>query len=453
MSEKKLKTAYDYELQEIVISADRLSEDIDITNLVAQLDIFENLNRPFLTGNLVIVDNIGLMSSVNFVGTEKINVKLGLSVSQEEEPVTINKNFIMTTIKNSAKENDKGDTLSIELIEDSGYRNYLENVNRPYSGTGSQIIANCISEFLGKKLRIINNNESSIKPFKIIVPNYNPFDVVAWVKSLMVKEFGFPYYFYSVIHTDDIIQNDLLTMLRKKVVNEKLPYLYSLAFAEGGNMPIHEQSHVISSITFNTNVNTLKKVREGNVGSSTQQLDLIKNSSSREIQHFDIYQMFKEIKIAGAIKSTQSYLPYDNKNKINDKKLHDYDSRRISELQVSYIYDKNTPNSTDVVPIDQQLKAKAIKSWLQENKVTIHVPGRNFLETSVSGHTTLGDIIAINVFDSKDVEIGGEPEYNKKQSGEYIIQALRHMFVLDKYSVVAECVKLTDIENANEKLK
>ena len=105
MSEKKLKTAYDYELQEIVMSADRLSEDIDITNLVAQLDIFENLNRPFLTGNLVIVDNIGLLSSVNFVGTEKINVKLGLSVSQEEEPVTINKNFIMTTIKNSAKEN------------------------------------------------------------------------------------------------------------------------------------------------------------------------------------------------------------------------------------------------------------------------------------------------------------------------------------------------------------
>ena len=97
MSEKKLKSAYDYQLKEVILSIDRLGDatsDIDITNIVAQLDIHESINRPFLISNIVISDTSGLISSVNFIGTERVNVKLHLIPSDDEEPVIINKNFI-----------------------------------------------------------------------------------------------------------------------------------------------------------------------------------------------------------------------------------------------------------------------------------------------------------------------------------------------------------------------
>ena len=461
MSEKKLKSAYDYQLKEVILSIDRLgdaSSDIDITNVIAQLDIFEDINRPFLLGNLVISDAPGLISSVNFIGTERVNVKLSLIPSADEEPVIINKNFIITELQKTVKATDDADVISLEMIEDSGYRNYLENINRPYTGSGSQIIANCISEFLDKKLNVVSDEQSNTSPFKIIVPNWHPFDVVKWVKGLMIREFGFPYYFYSTIHSDDIIQDDLLSMLERGIVNPSNPYSYSTSAAANVEASVLQQSYTVNDVKFNSTLNTLNKIREGNVGSSNQTIDLVKNSSSREILHFDVYKMYKDIKTSGGIPSTQTYMPYDNKSVINDKKLHDYDSRRISELQISYIYDKNTPNSTDVLPINQQLMAKSIKSWMQENKITLQVPGRNFLETSTQIPIKLADTVMVNMLDSKNSKPGKsteavKPEYNKKQSGEYIIQSLRHMFVLDKYSVIAECVKLTDIENSGEKLK
>jgi len=460
MSEKKLKSAYDYQLKEVILSIDRLGDatsDIDITNIVAQLDIHESINRPFLISNIVISDTSGLISSVNFIGTERVNVKLHLIPSADEDPVIINKNFIITEIKNTVKIGDESDVISLEMIEDSGYRNYLENINRPYTGSGSQIIANCISEFLDKKLNVVSDEQSNTKPFKIIVPNWHPFDVVKWVKSLMVREFGFPYYFYSTIHSNDIIQDDLLSILERGTVNPSNAFSYSTSAANNVDDSIVKQAYTINDIKFNSTLNTLNKIREGNVGSSNQQIDLVKNSSSREILHFDVYKMFKDIKTSGGIPATQTYIPYDNQSVINDKKLHDYDSRRISELQVSYIYDKNTPNSTDVIQINQQLMAKSIKSWMQENKITLQVPGRNFLESSTQIPIKLADTIMVNILDSKNNKPGKNteavmPEYNKKQSGEYIIQSLRHMFVLDRYSTIVECVKLTDIENSGEKL-
>jgi hypothetical protein len=38
------------------------------------------------------------------------------------------------------------------MIEDSGYRNYLENVNKVYEGSGTQIVSNCLADFIGKGL-------------------------------------------------------------------------------------------------------------------------------------------------------------------------------------------------------------------------------------------------------------------------------------------------------------
>ena len=454
MSDIKLKSPFDYRLKEVILSADRFENDIDITSVIAQLDISENINRPFLIGNLVIGDTTGLFERINFVGTEKVNIKLHLIA---EEPVIINKNFHITGINNVEQSNESSGILSIELIEDHAYRNYLENVNRPYEGNATKIIEDCIKEFLDKELEKITDTNTELAPLKCIIPNWHPLDVVKWLTKYMIRDFGFPYFFYSTIHSDKIQMNDLLNILKAPVVNS-IPFNYSIAAAAETRNTIEEQSYVINDIDFSSNLNTLNKIREGVVGSTNQTVDIIKNSSSREIIHFDIYQMFKDIKANGAIKANQAYIPYDSKAKVNDKILHDYDSRRISELEVSYVYGKDILNFTNVMDLDKQLLAKSILSWLNENKVTIKIPGRNFLETSDRNAIKLGDQIQIKIL--KPIRNGSsletvEPDgdiYDKKRSGEYVIQAIRHMFVFDRYSVVAECTKLTDIENTFEKI-
>ena len=458
MSDIKLKSPFDYRLKEVIISADRFERDIDITSVIAQLDISENINRPFLIGNIVISDTTGLLERINFVGTEKVNVKLHIISEQNTEPKIINKNFNITGIKKSVQTGQEATISNIEIIEDHGYRNYLENVNRPYEGNATKIIEDCIKEFLDKELEKITEVNTDLAPLKCIIPNWHPLDVVKWLTKYMIRDFGFPYFFYSTIHSDKIQMNDLLHILKEPIVNPKTAFKYSSSSANDVDASIHEQSYVINEIEFNSNLNTLDKIREGVVGSTNQSVDIIKNSSSREIQHFDIYQMFKNIKANGAIKANQSYIPYDSKAKVNDKVLHDYDSRRISELKVSYVYGKDILNFTNVMDLDKQLLAKSILTWLNENKVRINVPGRNFLETDDRKAITLGDQIQIKVLKPIKNTPGNvsietdEDIYDKKRSGEYVIQAIRHMFVFDRYNTIAECTKLTDIENTFEKI-
>ena len=89
-------TPYDYKLIAVTVSADRLSESIDITNVIAQLDIYEDINKPFLVGNLAISnDKRAIISQINFIGTEKINIRLSLqSHGGRYTPKEINKNFM-----------------------------------------------------------------------------------------------------------------------------------------------------------------------------------------------------------------------------------------------------------------------------------------------------------------------------------------------------------------------
>ena len=452
----KLATAYDYELIEVLLSIDRMSDDdspilIDITTLTVQLDIYEDINRPFLIGELLInSDNEALMSDINFVGTEKINIKLHIPTIDSSEPTVINKNFIITGIMVEKKTSDNSGIIGLEMIEDFAYRNYLENVNKAFNGTGTQIIEDCIDEFLGKTLDIIDDGESSTPPFKIIVPNWHPFEVITWIRNLMVKDLGFPYYFYSTIHSDDIMRNNLLSMLEKPSLNQATPFIYSASAASNRCNDINNQSFIINSLDLKSHLSTLDKAREGNVGSSSQQIDLIKNSSSREIAHFSALDMFKHAKEAGGFKAFQSHMSYDSKVKVNGKKLHEYDSRRISQLQISNIY-SNSLNSTDVVSLNEVITAKAINSWMQSSKITINVPGRNFIGDSNRDPIKLGDTIFVSVLENNN-QTTKTIKYNEKQSGEYIIQSLRHHFVLQRYSVVADCVKFTDKINSNEKL-
>lgn len=51
-----------------IISADRLNKEIDITQNLAELNIFESLNTPYLTGKCAISDDQGLFDALEFQG-------------------------------------------------------------------------------------------------------------------------------------------------------------------------------------------------------------------------------------------------------------------------------------------------------------------------------------------------------------------------------------------------
>ena len=53
------------------------SLEIDLTNSVLELSIFESLDIPYLSGNMTVKDNDGIFSDMAFQGTERIEFVLG----------------------------------------------------------------------------------------------------------------------------------------------------------------------------------------------------------------------------------------------------------------------------------------------------------------------------------------------------------------------------------------
>jgi len=50
---------------------------IEITSLIAEVLIYESLDKPFLTGKVTVVDSSGLFNGMEFSGTERITLSIG----------------------------------------------------------------------------------------------------------------------------------------------------------------------------------------------------------------------------------------------------------------------------------------------------------------------------------------------------------------------------------------
>jgi len=57
-------TPFDFEVVEARISADRLAFTVDLARVVAEINIFEHIDKPFLTGNILFNDNDNLYNEI-----------------------------------------------------------------------------------------------------------------------------------------------------------------------------------------------------------------------------------------------------------------------------------------------------------------------------------------------------------------------------------------------------
>ena len=87
-----------FKFTEAVISADRLFRTkFDVRTQIAELNIFETLDKPYLTGQIVINDDKGVFDKINFQGTERIKITCA-TVDKSLTPV-FEREFIMSGIE------------------------------------------------------------------------------------------------------------------------------------------------------------------------------------------------------------------------------------------------------------------------------------------------------------------------------------------------------------------
>ena len=136
-----------FTISEFEIRSGRFEQALEISPvLIAELNIYESIRRPFLTGNFLMVDDIGLRGSFGIYGNEELTITLDGPAGSDVEPIT--KEFMITAVEQSAPTTDRESVDLYTIIEKHAYLSEVRKVSQSFKGKGEDIISKMLLELL-----------------------------------------------------------------------------------------------------------------------------------------------------------------------------------------------------------------------------------------------------------------------------------------------------------------
>jgi hypothetical protein len=445
MTEQNL--SQQYKLLKAEISADKLGErTIDVRSLIPELVFYENLEYPYITGKMILVDDNAVFDSLNFRGTEKITFEIGGVGNSLEPEIGGNDNkqktFIMTKIERTVRTNDRTDVMLVSLVEEHFFLNRLIKVSKSFTANLETTITEIIVGYLKRNVDQSYLTKSAQGVRKINIPYMNPLEAVDWLRDRMTTEIGAPYFVHSSLYDNNIRISSLEGFLSQKAFNTKVPFIYSASLAGNAEALSEDQkSFLIENYKQESSEDSLMMVSKGALGSLYTNTDIGNGITTRN--RFNIRDVLLDMRSKDLLPDTSTQTVFDETQSIGNKFIDEYDSRVYHQISSSGTYDTFLGYHDVVDSLDNTLKLKnsALRNSLYRNMVNIVVPGVAFMYSKAS----VGDIMKC-VFNSSAADPNvkdAEELIDKQKSGNYLIYATRHMFRDSKHSVSINATKIT----------
>lgn len=437
----KVESALDFIIDSVIITSGRNGREYNLGAVISEIDLFEHIDKPYITGKILFVDNARVIENLNLSGTEKIKIIIKLE-EEEDSILKIEKNFYVDEIIKSVKTNDDTEVVGLSIIEDIAYLSQLIRVSKSFSGNASEIIKRVLKDYLKRDLFILSDKEySEPNPMRIVTPNLTPIEIINWVKDRSSTSNGMPFFLFSTLCDDRIRYLDLETMTKLNPLNMSTrEYSYAQGVPNNaGAIDKISQSYMINSYNYSNNENQLFLARKGAIGSTYNFIDTLTNTvNSKKINAKSLLDRLY-------FTPNQNIRTYDDKTKIDGSEMHEYDTREISQIAPTVSYDDEVYNFYESKDINTHMfkaESRALRYFLHKSAVDINVPGRNFLYKNIN--KSIGNLITIS-FKSNEVSYDENDAINnrdRKKSGNYFIYAARHVFQGNQYTVNLSCTKL-----------
>ena len=292
-----------FKLTKAHISADRFggfdNKFFDVKNQVAEINIYESIEEPSLTGTIAIVDDKSLYELINFNGTERIKLEMA-GLGKDTDPV-FEKTFIMTNIVRQLKGNDKSSIYVFDIIDEHEFISEAERLRGSYRGRIDDIVKRiCLTQlnksvdisyqFLSKKDRV----DAIQDDIRVIIPNLSPINAIKWLLSRATTQTGSPFFLWASIHDENLRLGNLDVMYRQTPSNDKLPYTFNPSNVNvAEDKTEFEQGFTIKALGLGEMGDTLHLVANGSVGASQSITNL--NTGQIMQQHYDVQRTINNL--------------------------------------------------------------------------------------------------------------------------------------------------------------
>lgn len=452
-----------YLLDRVFFTADRLPQfdpnqggiPLDLKGSVAELNIFENLELPYLTGSIAIVDDTSFKNTLGIKGSERLEI--GIKGNESAEPII--KKFMITGVASNVSVNERTDVHILTLIEEHGFLSAINKISQSYTGIPEEIITNILKSHLNKDI-FFNSNVAKQSRMKVNIPFWNPLQAADWLRDRMAFSNGSPYFLYSSLKDDNLHLDDLDTLMKDTAWNEDDPYTYaegSHNFTVGTDIKRRELFHV-KSYKASSIESTLRLAQAGAIGSEFKVMDLTSSTQLSDSFHNSNDTLNRFIQSIENNADISSSLGYDNSLVIGpteNKSLNigSYPSKVFSSVVATrqfYEVDEKTPISGYHDENEQsnlyklKIRSAALRSILMNNVFQITVPGQPYIvnrEIGIGSNILLNYAAPTQASESLNSETGS---IDKNRSGKFLVYRTRHRFSEGIYDVMMDVVKLTD---------
>lgn len=415
---------YKFDQAEILSAAGTV---VDVRGAISELTIFEDIEKPYLTGTVLITDTQNFVGQMGFTGTERFTVVIS---NGDTSVLTKQKTFVLTNIIRSEKTNDYTTVYAFQMIEETAFISRITKISQAFTGKPLDIIDSILSGMKSGYIldRSSVNEEPVQEEMRVITPYITPFQAIDWIRDRATTEQGHPYFIYGSMKSDSIVVNSLANILRTGPWNSE-PFVFSQG-STNIDIPGKENIYAINGINNENNDNTIEAVMNGAVTANWNVLDIFRQKfNSNPARKYSIEKLLPNNSV------------FNTSDVLNDKPLGTYPAREFYHVVASNMFN----DGIGTYHVDESLDAlttkinnRGLRNAMLKNMMDIDVAGLPFL---LSATGTVGTMMRINVLNN-EINDTVDP----KKSGNYIILSIRHTFAEMKHTVNATVTKLVGDE-------
>lgn len=433
-----INSVTNYYLKSVLLDSERMVSPVELRNVVTDIDIYEHIEKPYLTAKLIFSDTAEVISSNDLLGGETILIVLQ---SNRKDTREIRKTFYIQRIENAIKVNDSTEVVVLKLIEDIGYISNVLNVNKSYTGNTPEIISKISYDYLNKIVNL--EDDIDLEPYKVIIPNLDPLSAMSWLKNSTNNNSGYPYFLYSSLVSDALYFRNLGNILTQTSMNPFRPYTYWQSASQSSDPDV--QRRTIKEYSLIKNEDLFSIIKHGSVGARYTFLNTLSNTAKR----FD-FNVKKDVfdKLVETLPNDQNRMHFSNAYKYNEKSFNEYQSRKITQICGSGVFNNGSQNfrslheETLADNYKRKMISKSMLHFLLKNPLNIIVNGVDFIDGEAN--TTIGNLLYIEFLTNK-VDVKNQRRLrDAKRSGDYLIYGARHTFKSEGYDLSLSCVKIAN---------
>ena len=454
-----IKFAGDYNLPSIHIHSHSNTgftneeDGVNIQSLVAEMNIFEGINKNSVTGTLVILDSINLIGNLPIQGTERLSFKLSTPGAHEFGHIidcSEETGHPMHVYKLTDKKQLNEGTCSyvLHFCSREFLRNLRTKVSEAFTGTIDEMVTKILADkdYLDSKRTLFYQKTGNQD--KITVPNLRPFKAIEMLAKRALADqtesSSAGYHFYQTTKGFHFRSFESMSVDSRGIpreVKQEFNYMPMNTDSEiTGVIPtkngqqVDKILHDLTSVSDYRFINNFHDVAMNQAVGTYAHRVITHNlfNKSYKVSDYHYHNRFNQIKHTDGPNPAIVDTPVD----FDDKGVSDYPESRVTVMATTqYAHDEDTGAFGIDVEQDGITEAARVS---QANVVSAGTK----LKMTIKGQSYLqvGDVIQFNIL-SVENKVNSEGRKDPHYSGRYIIENMRHRVTTREYLQVIECAK------------